>query len=625
MSRLQKQADGKKKQAALGGTQARLHRSKSKSNRSSSSPPLWRLIRYGHNYRTQIWQAIACSILNKIFDLAPPALIGAAVDVVVKQQDSLIAQWGVKDIFEQLLILSFLSFIIWGLESIFEYAYARLWRNLAQAIQHDLRLDAYGHLQSLELAYFEDRSTGRLMSILSDDINQLERFLDVGANDIIQVITTAIVIGGAFYILAPNVAWMTIVPIPFILWGSIAFQRRLAPRYADVREKVSLINGQLANNLTGITTIKSFTAEEYELGRMEAQSDAYRVSNKRAIALSAAFIPLIRMLILLGFTGILLYGGMDVVAGRLEVGTYSVLVFLTQRLLWPLTRLGETLDQYQRAMASTTRVMNLLDTPIEIHSGDTPLQVEQVRGEVVLQEVTFAYHDRAPVIHNLSLHIGAGKTIAIVGSTGSGKSTLVKLLLRLYEVQGGTITLDGIDLRQLRLKDLRRAIGLVSQDVFLFHGTVRENIAYGTFDASHAEVMAAAEIAEAHEFISQLPQGYDTIVGERGQKLSGGQQQRIAIARAILKNPPILILDEATSAVDNETEAAIQRSLEKITKNRTTIAIAHRLSTVRNADCIYVMEHGKLVEQGRHEQLLEQQGIYASLWRVQSGLTSSPP
>jgi ATP-binding cassette subfamily B protein len=264
--------------------------------------------------------------------------------------------------------------------------------------------------------------------------------------------------------------------------------------------------------------------------------------------------------------------------------------------------------------------MNLLDTPIEIHSGDTPLQVEQVRGEVVLQEVTFAYHDRAPVIHNLSLHIGAGKTIAIVGSTGSGKSTLVKLLLRLYEVQGGTITLDGIDLRQLRLKDLRRAIGLVSQDVFLFHGTVRENIAYGTFDATHAEVIAAAEIAEAHEFISQLPQGYDTIVGERGQKLSGGQQQRIAIARAILKNPPILILDEATSAVDNETEAAIQRSLEKITKNRTTIAIAHRLSTVRNADCIYVMEQGQLVEQGRHEQLLEQQGIYASLWRVQSGI-----
>lgn len=618
-TRSQERTPKTSKESARGST-GQTHRSKTRKNLASSAPPLKRLINYGHNYRPQIWQAIACSILNKIFDLAPPALIGAAVDVVVKRQDSLIAQWGVKDVFTQLLILTFLSGIIWGLESVFEYAYARLWRNLSQSIEHDLRLDAYDHLQSLELDYFEDRSTGRLMSILSDDINQLERFLDVGANDIIQVTTTAIIIGGAFFILAPNVAWMTILPMPFILWGSIAFQRLLAPRYADVREKVSLINSQLANNLTGITTIKSFTAEEYETRRIEALSEAYRQSNRQAIALSAAFVPLIRIIILFGFTGILLYGGMDTVAGKMSVGTYSVLVFLTQRLLWPLTRLGETLDQYQRAMASTTRVMNLLDTPIAMHSGDLSLPVDRVRGELVLNDVTFAYPDRTPVIQNLSLHIRAGTTIAIVGSTGSGKSTLVKLLLRLYEVQGGTITLDGIELRQLQLTDLRRAIGLVSQDVFLFHGTVMENIAYGTFDATPAEVMVAAEIAEAHEFISRLPQGYDTIVGERGQKLSGGQQQRIAIARAILKNPPILILDEATSAVDNETEAAIQRSLEKITANRTTIAIAHRLSTVRNADCIYVMEYGKLVEQGRHDELLEQQGIYASLWRVQSGL-----
>lgn len=587
---------------------------------TNDKSPLKRLFAYGHNYRTEIWQAIACSILNKIFDLAPPALIGAAVDVVVQKEDSLIAQLGVTDIFTQLLILALLSLIIWGLESIFEYAYNRLWRNLAQTIQHDLRLDAYAHLQSLDLAYFEERSTGRLMSILNDDINQLERFLDVGANEILQVSTTVVIIGVAFLILAPGVAWMALLPMPFILWGSIAFQRRLAPRYAEVREKVSLLNGQLANNLTGITTIKSFTAEAYEIQRISAQSEAYRQSNRRAIALSAAFVPLIRILILLGFIGILLYGGMEAVAGRLAVGTYSVLVFLTQRLLWPLTRLGQTLDLYQRAMASTTRVMNLLDTPITMHSGEISLPVTQVKGELALKNITFSYQGRHPVIKNLSLHIPAGKTIAIVGATGSGKSTLVKLLLRLYEVQDGTITLDGIDLRQLQLADLRQAIGLVSQDVFLFHGTVRENITYGSFDVTLSEVTAAAEIAEAHEFICQLPQGYDTIIGERGQKLSGGQQQRLAIARAILKNPPVLILDEATSAVDNETEAAIQRSLEKITQNRTTIAIAHRLSTVRNANCIYVMDKGKLVEQGTHEELLEQQAIYAMLWRVQSGV-----
>nr|WP_199326836.1 ABC transporter ATP-binding protein [Nostoc sp. FACHB-888] len=578
------------------------------------------MLEYGHQYRKQIWLATTYSTLNKFFDLAPPALIGVAVDVVVKQQDSIIAQLGVRDVFQQFLIISFLTVIIWILESVFEYAYARLWRNLGQNIQHDLRLDAYKHLQELELAYFEERSTGGLMSILSDDINQLERFLDGGANDIIQVSATVLIIGAAFFILAPDVAWMALSPMPFILWGSFAYQRLLAPRYADVREKVGFLNSRLSNNISGITTIKSFTAETYEASRLELDSNAYRHSNAKAITLSAAFVPLIRMLILVGFTALLLYGGMAAVSGKMSVGTYSVLVFLIQRLLWPLTRLGETFDQYQRAMASTNRVMNLLDTPIAIHTGDVSLPVNEVRGEVQFKNVYFAYKDRFPVIKNLSLDIPAGKTIAIVGSTGSGKSTLVKLLLRLYEVQTGSITLDGIDLQNLNLQDLRRCIGLVSQDVFLFHGTVAENIAYGSFENREQEIITAAKIAEAHEFIINLPQGYETIVGERGQKLSGGQRQRIAIARAVLKNPPILILDEATSAVDNETEAAIQRSLDRITVDRTTIAIAHRLSTIRNADCIYVMEHGKLVESGTHEQLLEKDGIYSGLWRVQSGL-----
>jgi ATP-binding cassette subfamily B protein len=598
----------------------RSQRKSSQRFRSQPTYPLKRLLAYTRHYRGQIWLASLYSVLNKIFDLAPPALIGVAVDVIVQRQDSVIARWGVEDVFTQFLILSILTVIIWILESVFEYAYARKWRNLAQRIQHELRLDAYNHLQELELAYFEERSTGGLMSVLSDDINQLERFLDIGANEIIQVTATVLIIGGAFFVLAPSVAWMAMLPMPFILWGSVVFQRLLAPRYAEVREKVSLLNARLANNLSGILTIKSFTAEAYESSRLAEESQAYRQSNRKAIALSAAFVPLIRMIILAGFTALLLFGGMEAIAGRMSVGTYSVLIFLIQRLLWPLTRLGETFDQYQRAMASTNRVMNLLDTPIDIHTGDIALPIHEVRGEVVLKDVTFAYYERSPVIENLSLHIPAGKTIAIVGSTGSGKSTLVKLLLRLYEVKSGTITLDGIDIRDLRLKDLRGCIGLVSQDVFLFHGTVAENIAYGTANATMDEIISAAKVAEAHEFIMQLPQDYETIVGERGQKLSGGQRQRIAIARAVLKNPPILILDEATSAVDNETEAAIQRSLERITVNRTTIAIAHRLSTVRNADCIYVMEYGKLIESGTHEQLLQQQGIYATLWRVQSGL-----
>ena len=529
------------------------------------------------------------------------------------------ARFGITDIFAQLVVLSVLSAIVWVLESVFEYAYTRLWRNLAQDVQHDIRLDAYSHVQNLDLVYFEERSTGALLSVLNDDINQLERFLDVGADEIIHVLTTVLVVGGSFFVLTPDIAWMAIIPIPIIVWGSIAFQKWLAPRYAEVRDRVSTLNSRLANNLSGITTIKSFTTEAYEIERLSKDSNAYRQSNQKAIALSAAFIPLIRLVILAGFTAILLYGGVQAASGALAVGTYSVLVFLTQRLLWPLTRLGQTFDLYQRAMASITRVMDLLDTPIVIHPGDKSLPASGIKGEVNLDNITFAYNQRQPVIKNLSLHIQAGQTIAIVGATGSGKSTLVKLLLRLYEVQSGKITLDGRDIKDIVVWDLRRGIGLVSQDVFLFHGTVRENISYGSPDATMSQIIEAAKVAEADKFIGELPEGYDTIVGERGQKLSGGQKQRIAIARAILKDPPILVLDEATSAVDNETEAAIARSLEKITQHRTTIAIAHRLSTIRHSDCIYVMDYGQLIEQGTHEQLLALNGVYAGLWHVQTG------
>ncbi len=547
-------------------------------------------------------------------------LIGAAVDVIVQQENSFLAGFGIVDVWLQLLVLSGVTFIVWILESAFQYAYALLWRNLAQTVQHELRVDAYRHLQGLELAYYEERSTGGLMSILSDDINQLERFLDIGANELLQVTTTVVVIGLAFLLLAPSVAWMAILPMPVVVWGSIRFQRLLMPYYANVRERVGVINARLSNNLGGITTIKAFTAEEYEVGQVERESAAYRDANRRAIRVSSAFVPLIRIVILFGFTATLLYGGLEAVEGRLSVGTYSVLVFLTQRLLWPLTRLGETLDQYQRAMASTNRVMALLDTPFEIHPGTRSLRVSEVQGAIEVENVTFAYDGGPKVLRNISLSIPPGQTLGVVGSTGSGKSTLVKLLLRLYPVGEGRITLDGIPTSETRLEDLRRLVGLVSQDVFLFQGTVRENIVYGSWQAADDQIERAARLAEAHDFIERLPAGYNTIVGERGQKLSGGQRQRIAIARAILKDPPVLILDEATSAVDNETEAAIQRSLDRISRDRTTIAIAHRLSTIRSADQICVLEAGKVVELGSHDELITSDGVYAALWRVQTGI-----
>ncbi|MEO1801415.1 MAG: ABC transporter ATP-binding protein, partial [Cyanobacteria bacterium J06629_2] len=362
------------------------------SKAKKSDHPLSRLLQYGGKYRAIVWQATICSILNKLFDLAPPAIIGAAVDVVIQKEDSIVARFGITDIFGQLVVLSILSALIWGLESVFEYAFTRLWRNLAQDVQHDIRLDAYSHVQDLELAYFEERSTGSLLSVLNDDINQLERFLDVGANEIIHILTTVLIVGGSFVVLTPDIAWMAILPIPIIIWGSVAFQGWLAPRYAEVRERVSTLNSRLANNLSGITTIKSFTTEAYELERLTKDSHAYRQSNQKAIALSAAFIPLIRLVILAGFTAILLYGGVQAASGALAVGTYSILVFLTQRLLWPLTHLGQTFDLYQRAMASIIRVMDLLDTPIAIHSGEKSLPLSTIKGAVNLRNITFAYN-----------------------------------------------------------------------------------------------------------------------------------------------------------------------------------------------------------------------------------------
>ena len=583
--------------------------------------PLLRLWRYATGHRPLILAASACSVLNKFFDLAPPVLIGAAVDIVVRREGSWLAGLGIVESRDQLTVLAIVTFVIWVLESAFEYAFAVLWRNLAQTVQHELRLDAYSHLQELELAYFEDNSTGGLMAVLNDDVNQLERFLDGGANALLQVATTVILIGAAFFALAPSVAWMSFLPIPFILWGSLGFQKRIAPRYAVVRERVAELNAQLSNNLAGIATIKSFVAEEREVERMRATSDAYRESNRRAIRLSSAFTPMIRILVLVGFTATLLYGGYLALDGHLEVGAYSVMVFLTQRLLWPLTTLGQTLDLYQRAMASTDRVLDLLHTEPGLRDGET--EIRDVRGAMELDNVSFAYQPGFDVLRGLSLDLPAGATIGIVGATGAGKTTLIKLLLRFYDPTEGVIRLDGHDLREVRVSSLRRAVGLVSQDVFLFHGTVRENLLYGRPDATEDEIVAAARTAEADDFIRRLPDGYDTVVGERGQKLSGGQRQRLSIARAVLADPPILILDEATSAVDNETEAALQRSLARVAEGRTTVVIAHRLSTIRHADRIDVLENGRVVEAGTHDDLLSQGGLYASLWTIQTGAQES--
>lgn len=579
--------------------------------------PLPRLLAYAGPHRREVLWATACSVLNKLWDLAPPVLIGAAVDVVVKREDSLLASWGLVDPAAQLTALAIGTVIIWGLESVFEYLYQNLWRNLAQTLEHELRLDAYGHVQDLDLAWYSEQPRGALLAVLNDDVNQLERFLDGGANDLLQVGTTVVVVSLVFFGISPALAALAMLPIPVILWGSFVFQRRIAPRYARVRESVAALSALLTNNLAGITTIKAFVAEERELERLAVVSEAYRSANREAIRLSASFIPLVRMAIVVGFVATLVHGGNLALRGELAVGAYSVLVFLTQRLLWPLTRLGATVDLYQRAMASTARILDLIDTPVTIVEGERELTAP--RGEITFEGVTFAYPDRDPVLTDFNLTIPAGSTLGVVGSTGSGKTTLVRLLLRFFDTQAGRVLLDGVDVRELRLSSLRGSVAYVGQQVFLFPGTVAENIRYGRPDADDADVQQAAAQAEATGFVEALPGTWDAPIGEGGNKLSGGQRQRLSIARAVLEDAPVLVLDEATSAVDNETEAAIQRSLARVGEGRTVVAIAHRLSTIRRADRIVVMEQGRIVESGTHEELLAAAGRYAALWAVQTG------
>ncbi|WP_445401013.1 ABC transporter ATP-binding protein [Zobellella sp. An-6] len=585
---------------------------------SSSFQALGRLLRYARGYRSRIIAATCCSILNKLFDIAPEILIGIAIDVVVNQEQSFVARLGFVTPKEQILVLGVLTFFIWAGESLFEYLYQILWRNLAQRLQSDLRQDAYEHVQRLDMGFFESKSSGQLVSIMNDDVNQLERFLDGGANSLIQVFVTVVAVGAVFMVLSPQIALLAFTPIPLIIWGAFYFQRKAGPVYAEVREKVGDLAGRLSNNLGGIATIKSFTAEAREAERLRQSSEAYVEANRAAIRISSAFIPIIRMAILVGFLATFILGGLKTLDGSLNVGAYGVLVFLTQRLLWPLTGLAQVIDLFERAMASTRRILDLLTTPVQVQDGGEGLTTP-VKGEVRFKGLSFHYPSSRVGVNDIDLTVAAGSTLALVGATGSGKSTLIKLLLRFYQPDQGDIYLDGKPLARLDMQALRRNIGLVSQEVFLFEGSIRDNIAYGRPEASEEEVIAAARVAEAWEFIERLPQGLDTPVGERGVRLSGGQRQRLSLARALLKDPPVLILDEATSAVDNETEAAIQRSLRKIAHGRTVIMIAHRLSTIVHADNIVVVDQGRIAEQGRHAELLARDGLYAAQWRVQTG------
>lgn len=581
--------------------------------------PLRQLLAFARPYRRDITWATVYSVLNKLFDVLPELLIGVAVDVVVNRKDSFLARQGLIEPTAQLYALVALTIVVWMCESFFEYRYALRWRGLAQNLQHDLRQAAYTHIQRLPPGYVERERSGRLMAVLNEDVNQIERFLNTGANDLIQVFCSSLMVGAVFFVITPKLAVLALLPIPLILYGAFWFQRRLAPRYAAVREAAGTLSARLNNNLFGMATIQAYTAEVFEAEHLRDASNAFRTRNEDAIRFSAAITPVIRMAILAGFVATMLYGGLLALRGDIGVGSYSALVYLTQRLLWPLTRLADMTDLYNRAMASVTRVMALLESPLPAHAS-TPVP-ESVKAAITFDRVSLAYDGR-PALTDVSLDVPVGATVALVGATGGGKSSLLKLLMRFHDPHSGRILLDGLDIASYDPVSLRQRIGYVSQDAYLTDGTIADNIAYGERSPDRARVIAAATAAEVHTFVDVLPEGYDSIVGERGTRLSGGQRQRIALARAFYRDPDILVLDEATSAVDNETEASIQRSLARESVGRTTLVVAHRLSTVRHADVIHVLELGRIVESGTHDALVAHGGVYASLWRLQTGDTA---
>lgn len=577
------------------------------------------LYSYSLEFKSKIRWAVTFSVLNKVFDLFPPLLIGLAVDTVVEKDQSFLADIGNWNQFEQLLVIAGLTIVIWGLESYFEYLYSVFWKTLAQQIQHKVRMDAYSHLLHLDQKFYEGQHSGNLISIVNDDVNQLERFLDVGINELIQVTVTVLVIGAIYFFKSPWLAILSFMTMPLIIYGGVWFQRFLTPKYLKVRDQVGLLTSELNNSLQGMTTIKSFARETESYQKMNEFSLQYFDANESAIKVSSLFTPLIRILVMVGFLMTLLVGGKLAIEGKIDVGTYSVLVFLIQRLLWPLTRLGQTLDLFQRAMASVARIFNLLKAPISIVDGVCDKVQGKVKGDVEFKNVSFSYEGRGQVLKDFTLKVSAGESVGLVGSTGSGKSSLIKLLQRFYDPQAGEIFVDGIDVKNYPLQKLRSSVALVSQDVYLFHGSIEENLRFANPQAKDDELYEACRKAQIHDFILSLPQGYQTLVGERGQRLSGGQKQRLSIARALIANSPIVVLDEATSAVDNVIESKLQIELRQALKGRTSFIIAHRLSTVVNCNRIIVLKDGEIFEEGTHAVLSRSHGLYQSLWDIQAG------
>jgi ATP-binding cassette subfamily B protein len=601
-------------------------------HREEIAHPLWRLfMQFGHGHRRWFAVGVLASIGSRFLSLVPPVLLGTAIDAIFNQTTAFTLPYVPAAWLPGTRIGQFwFTIVVMGVAMVGQAALifvrASSLNLFSHRVKHEARTATYQQMQRLDMDFFNEVQTGELISILSNDTNRLEQFLDSMMGEAIQLV---VLMGGTGVILAalnPQLAAVTLLVIPLSAVFTYWYMQLAEERYADIRESVGDLNSRLENNLNGIQVIKASSTEEYEDERVEDHSYRYFKLDWLALRLGFVYRPGLRALTSLSFIATFVVGGVWILqgppgplTGTLTIGTLVTFLLLTQRLVNPLAQMGNIIERYEDAKASTKRILGLMSLPVHITDAPDATDLDDAAGHVEYDDVTFAYDEGEPVLEAVDFEVEPGETVGLAGPTGAGKTTIIKLLLRLYDVNEGAVRVDGHDVRDVTLSSLRRSMGYVGQDNFLFDGTIEENIRYGSFDADHEAVVRAAKRAQAHEFIQNLPEGYDTDIGERGVKLSGGQRQRVAIARTILQSPAILIFDEATSAVDTETEMLIQQSIDELAADRTTFVIAHRLSTVRDADTILVVEDGQVVERGTHADLLGSDGLYANLWRVQAG------
>lgn len=560
-------------------------------------------------YRTHIGLFIldmVCAVLISVTDLVYPMITRQLINNIIPSKN-----------IQLILKIGFILLLLYIFRMIFEYVVGYYGHVLGVRMEYDMRKDMFTHIQTLPISYFDNTKTGQIMSRIVNDLNEISELAHHGPEDIF--ISTLMILGSFFLLLNINVRLTLIVftIIPFMVYFTVIYNSKMRKNFRKIRESIANVNSRLEDTISGIRVVKSFTNEEYEIDRFDENNNEFKCLRTKSVKYIGILHGGINFFSNASTLVALIAGGYFVAKGEIKVGDLVAYLIYIGQFLQPVKRLAQFVEEYQRGMAGFKRFYEIINIKPDIYDKEDAIELKDVKGKVEFKNVSFSYNNKTTVLKDINLTVNEGENVAIVGPSGVGKTTLCSLIPRFYDVDSGNIYIDGIEIKDIKIKSLRQNIGIVQQDVFLFAGTIRDNIAYGKLDATDEEIIWAAKAANAHEFIMELEDDYDTYIGERGVKLSGGQKQRISIARMFLKNPPILILDEATSSLDNQSELIIQKSIEHLSKGRTTFIIAHRLATIKNANRIVVLTENGIEEEGTHTELLRKKGIYYELYKTQ--------